>query len=402
MYIKTKLIVAALYLLTNSLTWAVGSGLFKVGDETISQQEIYKEYQNEFYSIEKEYYKLVNNIAKKYYLKKFFKDLSQTSNLTSEDAERQYLEPRIKASESEIVSELLRFQYHPKIVNLSEIDKRKKIIKYIKSYKKKNVLENIINKGIDNKKLVILVPKPLLPIYHLTKKDTDPVRYGPLGSENEKSCKNNCLITVVEFFEFECPYCKAVQPTINRILKEYQGKIQWIARDFPIYVHKNAKPAAIAARCAKKQGKYWDMYHKLFNHQYALSYTDFFQYAKELNLNLIQFEKCLNFPNKIEKEIQANYKSGVNLKISGTPAFFINGRKYSGALSYHRFKSIIENEIFKKSHRPSSNTEVADIVVSGPSLKEERKAPNATESLNTNETPAKEDSGKLTTPSGTP
>lgn len=359
--------IAAGVVVGASASWA-GPGLFKIDGDVVTQRDIYQDHQNEFYTIEKEYYRLVSDIAKKHYLRAFFNNYARRHNYKSlEQAEQRFLASRIRPTEAEIASELQRFQFHPKIVNLTGNEKRKKIVRYIKSYKKKKVLDRILKKGFEDKKIEIMVPKPVLPIYRLEVRASDPVRYTPIGSENLKTCDEDCPITVIEYSEFECPYCRAVQPTIQKLLSEYQGKVRWVIRDFPIYVHRNAKPAAIAARCAKEQGKYWEMYQALFERQYALSYADFLQYGKKIGLYLPAFEKCLAFPEKVEKIIDENYESGKKLKITGTPTFFINGRKHSGALSYPQLKSIFEEELthFKLRHSETPTTVVGSDDTSG-------------------------------------
>ena len=154
-----------------------------------------------------------------------------------------------------------------------------------------------------------------------------------------------CPITVVEFSEFQCPFCERVLPAVRQLLNDYKGKVRWIVRDFPLGFHKRARPAAVAARCAKQQGKYWEMYEELFKNQRSLEDEDLKKYAKNVGLNLDKFLKCFGNPEDQLKVIEKNFRSGEELGVTGTPAFFINGRRIAGALPYDEFKRIFEEEL---------------------------------------------------------
>ena len=152
---------------------------------------------------------------------------------------------------------------------------------------------------------------------------------------------------MVEYSEFQCPFCSRVIPDTKRLLQKYEGKIAYSVRDYPLSFHNRAKPAAIAAKCASNQGKYWEMYHKLFENQRALSDDDFKSYAASIGLKVDQFNKCVKNPGEAAKTIEENFQSGAALGVTGTPAFFINGRRLTGARSYAEFESIIEEELKK-------------------------------------------------------
>ena len=100
-------------------------------------------------------------------------------------------------------------------------------------------------------------------------------------------------------------------------------------------------------KCAGEQGKFWDMYVQLFNNQRNLSDNDFLKYASQIKLNEGKFKKCVANPGAIEDSIAQNIQSGAKLGVTGTPAFFINGRRLSGALPFEEFKRIINEEMAK-------------------------------------------------------
>jgi len=155
-------------------------------------------------------------------------------------------------------------------------------------------------------------------------------------------------VLMVEFSDFQCPFTKGFyQQTFPQIEKEYisTGQVKFVYRDFPLNFHQLAKPAAILARCAGEQGKYWQMFDKLLRGN-SLDNEIFRKYTQELNLNLNLCEKCQNMP-EINEAVDSDIKDAVKLGVEGTPTFFINGRLVSGAQPYQVFKKIIEEELAK-------------------------------------------------------
>jgi protein-disulfide isomerase len=155
------------------------------------------------------------------------------------------------------------------------------------------------------------------------------------------------LVTIVEFSEFQCPFCKKAKPTVDRILKEYGDKVRFVWRNNPLPMHDNAPMAAQAAMEAYDQGgneKFWKMHEILFKNQKALSRSDLESYAKQVGLNMQEFKTALD-KSEHQKAVKADQALARKLGARGTPAFFINGRKLMGAQPFNKFKSVIEDEI---------------------------------------------------------
>jgi protein-disulfide isomerase len=154
-------------------------------------------------------------------------------------------------------------------------------------------------------------------------------------------------VTIVEFSDFECPYCVRAEPTVKQLLEAYPGKIRLVYRDFPLPMHSNAPKAAEASHCAADQGKYWEMHEKLFANSQKLAVADLKGYAKDLKLDAAKFDKCLDSGEKAAV-VEKNRKAGEEAGVSGTPAFFINGRVISGAQPLEAFKTIVDQELKAK------------------------------------------------------
>jgi protein-disulfide isomerase len=152
-------------------------------------------------------------------------------------------------------------------------------------------------------------------------------------------------ITIVEFSDFQCAYCKRVLTVLNQVLERYPDQVRLAFRDFPIVnIHPQAQKAAEAAHCASEQGKFWEYHDLLFEKQEAIPTTNFADHAKALGLELTSFQACLD-SQKYRDKVERNYADGVKAGVSGTPAFFINGRLVSGAQPLEAFKAVIDEEL---------------------------------------------------------
>jgi protein-disulfide isomerase len=152
-------------------------------------------------------------------------------------------------------------------------------------------------------------------------------------------------ITIVEFSDFQCGYCKRVLPVLSQVMERYPEKVKLAFRDFPINsIHPHAEKASEAAHCASDQGKFWEYHDLLFEKQDAIPKANFTEYAQALGLDLPAFQSCLE-TRKYKDKVARNYADGAKAGVSGTPAFFINGRLLSGAQPLEAFKAMIDEEL---------------------------------------------------------
>lgn len=154
-------------------------------------------------------------------------------------------------------------------------------------------------------------------------------------------------VTIVEFSDYECPFCVKAEETMKAVLAAYPEKIRLVYRDFPLPMHSKAPKAAEAAQCAGDQGKFWEMHDRLFAANGKIDVPDLKAYAREIGVDGAKFDSCLDSGNKA-KVVEANRKAGEEAGVTGTPAFFINGRVLSGAQPADAFKAIIDQELAKK------------------------------------------------------
>ncbi len=167
-------------------------------------------------------------------------------------------------------------------------------------------------------------------------------------------------VMIVEFSDYQCPYCHQVEPTVKELLAKYGDKVSLSYRDFPLTaIHSQAMISAEASRCALEQGKFWEYHDQLFTAS-KLEKDDLIGYARNLKLDDKQFESCLTsekYKADIEKDEQAGRKAGVN----GTPGFFINGLEISGAKPKDEFERVIDDELARKSNPKTVSISVSRV-----------------------------------------
>ena len=151
-------------------------------------------------------------------------------------------------------------------------------------------------------------------------------------------------IEMVEFSDFQCPFCQRANPTVEQVLKTYGDKIHFVYRHYPLPSHPNARPAAEAAACADEQGRFWQFHDELFASPGRLSNDDLKQHAVAAGLDATRFNACFD-SHQFKSEIDKDIKEGNEAGVSGTPAFFINGRALEGAQPFEAFKHVIDEEL---------------------------------------------------------
>lgn len=158
-------------------------------------------------------------------------------------------------------------------------------------------------------------------------------------------------VTIVEFGDFQCPACGAVNPIVKKVIADYQDKIYFVFRNFPLPMHPNALVSAEAAYAAGLQGKFWEMESMLYESQLEWSEKSgdeprkiMRSYAEKLDLDMTKFNESLDSNAGAEK-IQKDQNDGYQLGVDSTPTFFINGEKFSGSMSYDQFKKLIDDRL---------------------------------------------------------
>jgi protein-disulfide isomerase len=164
----------------------------------------------------------------------------------------------------------------------------------------------------------------------------------PVGDKDHARGPPDAAVTLVEYGDYECPYCGNAYPVIKRLRQEWEDRLRFVFRNFPLNtIHAHAGVAAQAAEAAAAQGKFWEMHDLLYEHQHDLADADLVNYALKLGLEVYRFESDLSgetFATRVSEDFRGGVRSGVN----GTPTFFINGVRYGGPHDYDSLKSALE------------------------------------------------------------
>ncbi|CAM3740863.1 DsbA family protein [Flavobacterium chungbukense] len=141
--------------------------------------------------------------------------------------------------------------------------------------------------------------------------------------------KKNAKIVIVEYGDYQCPYCGAAYPILKEMMKKYGERIQFIFRNFPLSeMHKYARSAAIVAEAAALQGKFWEMHDAIYENQEYLSETFLLELAEKLELDPHQLNIDIK-KSELASKVDSDFESGVLSGVNGTPSFFVNGRKFN-------------------------------------------------------------------------
>jgi protein-disulfide isomerase len=324
---------------------AVSNVVAKVGDKTLTEADMRKDLGNQLYQAENQVYQVEKGWIDKQAKNMLFDQAAKEAGLSRQDWEKREIDSQVAAPSEKEIDNLTK-QY-PKAPNMSTDTYRQQIVQYLSSQKRSAQEQKIYDELQKKTPVQVLVVKPEAPHIDVTYSADDPVR-GP----------KNAPVTIVEFTDFQCPFCQRSQATLRQVEKAYPKDVKLVARCYPLPFHNRAKPAAEAALCAKEQGKYWEYRDKLFaispetgapsqTQERALSDDDFKRFAQELHLNTKKFEQCLS-ENRYSARIDGDIADGQRFGVSGTPAFFVNGVMINGAQPFDNFKQAIDDALAKK------------------------------------------------------
>jgi protein-disulfide isomerase len=182
--------------------------------------------------------------------------------------------------------------------------------------------------------------EPIAPVYQIST-DDQPSRGAATAP-----------VTLIEFTDFQCPSCAAMQPVIERLMTEYEGRVRLVVRDFPLSQHAHARKAAEAAEAARAQGKYWEYARLLFANQQSLEVPKLKEYATQVGLDRARFDTALDADQTLNK-VLIDLNEGNRLGVNATPSFFVNGRPLSER-TYEGLKAMIDAALREKGRTDSA------------------------------------------------
>jgi protein-disulfide isomerase len=218
---------------------------------------------------------------------------------------------------------------------------RGQILDHIRELRRDKARANFVKELRNDARVQVLLEPPLIDVN--------------LKNAYEKGPKTS-PVTLVEFADYECPYCQKITPELQKLEKEYAGRLAVVYKDFPLPIHHTSQKAAEAARCAGEQSKFWE-YHDVLFYSKQLQISDLKADARVLRLDGDRFDKCLDEGAEaanVKKDLEEAHQLG----LTGTPSFFVNGHFFSGAADYSVLKEMVDMQLALSSHT-ASGTEVS-------------------------------------------
>jgi protein-disulfide isomerase len=158
-------------------------------------------------------------------------------------------------------------------------------------------------------------------------------------------------VTIVEFSDFQCPFCQRASPTLKRLRETYGDKVRVVWKDFPLtQIHPQAFKAAEAGHCAAEQGKFWEFHDRMFSNQQALQPDALKKYAADMGLDAAKFNACMD-ASKYAERVRDGVAAGTRLGVNSTPTLYVNGRMLQGAQPYETFAAIVDEELQRSSRK---------------------------------------------------
>jgi protein-disulfide isomerase len=303
----------------------------KVGDIEITNAELTDGIESELFEAESKVFEIKLNRLKTILLQRYMDQDSRKKGLSNDEFLDKYIASEVKISEKEIDAFIKDQNIPAEHINPSV---REKIKNYLGMERKKEAVEKWLAEKTNKKPVEVYIPKPRRPTFQVE------VGNAPyFGSENAK-------VTIVEFSDFQCPFCAKGADITNQIKKKYGNKVKIAFKNFPLPFHNHAEQAAVAGLCANEQGMnyFWKMHDQMFENQDSLDAQGLKKMAKKIGLKPDQFEKCLA-ENKTLPQVKADMEEGRKLKVKSTPTFFINGQLINGAQPIEVFSEIIDEEL---------------------------------------------------------
>lgn len=313
-----------------------------IDGQTISTQELASSAEGQLQPLRSQEYEIKRKALDDLIEQKLLENAAKAKGITTEQLVQQEIESKVKdPSDDEVqgfylaqgarlnrpLDEALKAQIRQVLRQAEEQQARQDYLAHLRA---------------ENKVVVLLAPPRVHVAY-----DPKRVRGGATAS-----------VMIVEFSDYQCPYCRQAEATVEALLAKYGDKVRFSYRDFPLTtLHPQAMIAAEASRCAEEQGKFWEYHDELFKAA-SLEKSSLVEYARNLKLDSAQFESCLT-GEKYKKEIEADEEAGRNAGVNGTPGFFINGIFISGAKPESEYASVIDDELGRAGNLAQATASIA-------------------------------------------
>lgn len=303
----------------------------KVESIEVTNAELEDGIESELFEAESKVFEIKFNRLKAILLQKYMDKDPRKKGLSNDEFLEKFIAKDVLISEKEIDAFIKDQNIPAEHINPQV---REKIKNYLQMERKKEAVDKWIAEQTKKTPVEVYIPKPRRPTF--------PVEVGNAPMMGGKDAK----VTIVEFSDFQCPFCAKGADILNEIKKKYGTKVKVAFKNFPLPFHNHAEQAAVAGLCANEQGSdyFWKMHDEMFTNQDALDAEGLKKTAKKIGLKMDGFEKCLA-ENKYLAQVKADMEEGRKVKVKSTPTFFINGKLINGAQPFEVFSELIDEEL---------------------------------------------------------
>jgi len=306
----------------------------RVGDEVITIEELEQAVKPQLAKLEEQRYEILDQRLDQLIGERLLAQEAKRRNISVEDL----LKTEVLAKAPDVPdSDVTAFinQNRGRLPKMDDKELRLKVWDHLRSQKVNEQRQSYLQGLRGRSQVTVLLQEPTS------------ARYEVSGERGFARGPKDAPVTIVEFSDFQCPFCKTATATIKQVLDKYPGKVRLVFRDYPLAsLHPQAPKAHEAARCAGDQAKFWEYHDLLFERSPKIAPQDLKQYAQELKLNATAFDQCLD-SGKYTAEVDKDFQEGVGLGLTGTPSFFINGKQIVGAQPLAAFQRVVDGELAK-------------------------------------------------------
>lgn len=332
-FVSLKLLVLMFLILSNTTLFVQAQSsdavVATVNNKKITQQEIDNTVLAQLLPLQQQIYALRKAALDNYILRLLLEGEAKKRGISVDELKKQLTTGKVEISASQIEQAYL--ENASAFAQMSPDEAKERIRLDMEAQARMRNYRAAVLKLKENAQIETHLQEPTLPSANLNNEEAPSI-----GNKNAK-------VTIIEFSDFQCPFCKEAHPIIKQMLQSYGNDVRFVFKHLPLSIHRQAFSAAQAAFCAGEQGKFWQYHDALFASE-DLSPEALDKFATGLNLDILKFKSCLkseNSRNAVLKDTQEAKKLGID----GTPAFIINGKLFHGILSFENFKTIIESEL---------------------------------------------------------
>lgn len=298
----------------------------------ITNAELMKGIESEVYEAETKVFEIKMAKLKSMILEKLMEADPKKKGMSNDEYLDKVIAKNIKLEKKEIDA-FIKERKIPE-ASLKNGQLMERIKNYLIAQKKKDLLEKWMGDKTAKSPVSIFMKRPRRPRFNVASEGSPFV-----GGKDAK-------VTIVEFSDFQCPFCKKGADIMTALKKKYGSKIKIAFKNFPLPFHNHAKKAAVAGLCANEQGKFWALHDQMFAHQSELDASGIEKLGKKAGLNVDKLKTCIS-SNKHQKQVEKDIEDGKGVGVKSTPTFFVNGQLVSGAQPVEVFSELIDQELRK-------------------------------------------------------